>query len=267
MKKNLPELVEIAQICGWLAQWGWSEASGGNISIRLDDVPPEVINLPGGDSQPLPLTLPELAGRYFLVSGGGTRARDIAIDVEAGIGLYCVLPGGTEYRWLWGNNRPTIELPSHMAIHAALVKDRPAHHAIIHTHPPNLIALSHLPELQTPGALSDMLLRVQSEARLILPEGIGFLPHHLPGSLELGLASAEAIRKHFVVLWQLHGALASGETLSKAADYLEVVNKAAQIFWTLANAGRKPNGMTDEDIRVMLNHFGRWERYEFEGEL
>jgi rhamnulose-1-phosphate aldolase len=103
---------------------------------------------------------------------------------------------------------------------------------------------------------------MQSEARLILPEGAALLPYHLPGSLELGLASAEAVCHHFVVLWRMHGALATGQTLSQAVDYLEVVDKAARIYWTVAGAGRKPIGMSDEDIQTSLKKFGRWERFK-----
>lgn len=257
----IPELKEIEHICGWLARWRWSEASGGNLSVRLDSVPAEIEKLPAGPGQSLPLAVPNLANHYILVSGRGTRARDIATSAAAGIGLYRLLPGGNEYVWLWGHNRPTSELPSHLAIHQTLLQVRPEHRAIVHTHPPNLIALTHLPEFQEGNRLSDVLFRMQSEARLLLPEGLAHLPYHLPGSLELGLASAQAVRRHFVVLWHMHGALATGESLSKAVDHLEIVDKAATIYWTVTGAGRKPIGMSDEDIRTSLEHFGRWERF------
>lgn len=262
MLNLLPELKEISRISGWLAQWQWSEAAGGNLSIRLDDIPSELKDLTGGTPQSLPLATPKLAESYLLVSGSGTRARDIAEDPAAGTGLYRVLPGGQSYVCLAGNNRPTSELPSHLAIHHTLLDTRPAHRAVIHTHPPNIIALTHLPEFQDGRQLSDTLFRMQSEARLILPEGAALLPYHLPGSLELGLASAEAVRHHFVALWRLHGALATGETLSQAVDYLEIVDKAARIYWTVTSSGRQPTGMTDEDIHSALKKFGRWERFK-----
>ncbi len=262
MLNLLPELKEIARISGWLTRWQWSEAAGGNFSIRLDDIPSELKDLPEGPPQSLPVATPKLSGSYLLVSGGGTRARDIAEDPAAGVGLYRVLPGGQSYVWLAGNNRPTSELPSHLAIHHALLDARPAHRAVVHTHPPNIIALTHLPEFRDGRQLSDTLFRMQSEARLLLPEGAALLPYHLPGSLELGLASAEAARHHFVVLWQMHGALATGQTLSQAVDHLEIVDKAARIYWTVTGAGRKPIGMSDAEIERSLKHFGRWERYQ-----
>ncbi len=262
MLNLLPELKEISRISGWLARWQWSEAAGGNFSIRLDDIPLKLKDLPEGPPQSLPLATPKLSESYLLVSGSGTRARDIAEDPAAGVGLYRVLPGGQSYIWLAGNNRPTSELPSHLAIHHALLDARPAHRAVVHTHPPNIISLTHLPEFQDGHQLSDTLFRMQSEARLILPEGAALLPYHLPGSLELGLASAEAVCHHFVVLWRMHGALATGQTLSQAVDYLEVVDKAARIYWTVVGAGRKPIGMSDEDIQTSLKKFGRWERFK-----
>ncbi|OQY33820.1 MAG: hypothetical protein B6243_06105, partial [Anaerolineaceae bacterium 4572_5.2] len=83
MLNLLPELKEISRISGWLTRWQWSEAAGGNLSIRLDDIPSELKDLTGGTPQSLPLATPKLAESYLLVSGSGTRARDIAEDPAA----------------------------------------------------------------------------------------------------------------------------------------------------------------------------------------
>lgn len=259
---DLPELDEIARICGWLARLGWSEGAGGNLSVRVEEAASAIASMPGKEDHALPVEAPQLAGTHLLVTGRGTRARDIMEDPAAGVGLYRLSADGESAAWLWGNKRPTSELPSHVAIHAALAEARPTHRAILHTHPTALIALTHLPEFQAGNTLSTTLMGMQSEAWLHLPRGIAHLPYYLPGSLDLGLASAEAVRQgHAVVLWHMHGALATGDTLSGALDALQVVEKAAQIYWTVASGGRQPLGMQAEDIRRALEHFGYWEQH------
>ncbi len=257
----LPELAEMARVSRWLAQLGWSEAGSGNLSLRLEALPEQVAALPEGPALPLPLPVPRLAGRHLLLTGTGARARETPEDLQSAVGLFRVLPGGEALAPLWGNPRPTSELSAHVAVQEALLDARPRHRAVLHSHPANLIALTHLPEFQEGRRLSDVLLRMQSEARLLLPEGLAHLPFHLPGSVELGRASARACSRHLVVLWHMHGALATGETLSDALDHLELVDKAAQVYWTLRAAGVEPQGMRPEDVERSLRHFGRWDRY------
>lgn len=258
---QIPELAEIQRIHEWLALWRWSEASGGNFSLRMSALPSGVEDLSGEPPKSLPLEVPSLGGVYMLISARGARARDISKDVESGVGLYWILQNGAEFTCLWGNNDPTSELIAHLAIHQALSLSRSAHQAVLHSHPANLIALTHNPGFDNPKVLSDRLLRMQSEARIHLPEGIGWLRYHLPGSKELGDESARALLKTPVLLWHLHGAISIGENLSKALDYMEIVDKAAQIYWILTSSGIAPEGMRDEDLQRALRHFRIWERY------
>ncbi|NIM95490.1 MAG: rhamnulose-1-phosphate aldolase [Anaerolineales bacterium] len=259
--QSIPAIEDACRISHWLAHWHWSEGSGGNFSLRMDKLPEEAHALSGETPRPLPITVPSMGGSSLLISGRGTRARDIAADPKANLGLYWIIQGGEEITCLWGNCEPTSELPSHLAIHETLLEIRPSHKAVLHTHPPNLIALTHLQEFQDSFHLSDVLLRMQSEARIHLPEGIALLPYYLPGSLDLGLASVEALRRHSLLLWHMHGALTTGETLSNALDQMEVADKAAEIFWLLASAGRKSDGISNEDMKAALQHFDLWDRY------
>ncbi len=142
-----------------------------------------------------------------------------------------------------------------------LLEVRPRQRAILHTHPTNLIALTHIPEMRDAAHLGDLLLRMQSEARIHLPGGLAYVPFNLPGSDALGEVTAQALRETNVALWHMHGAIATGESISRALDYLEIVDKAAQIYWKLVSSGIEPSGMTDEHLRQSLEHFGLWEQY------
>jgi len=258
---SLPELGQMARVCRRLSALGWSEATGGNLSFRLGaerDVGPAPTSATPTE---LPVEVPHLAGRHLLVTGSGTRARDIAADPAAGVGLYRISDDARSYTWLAGNDRPTSELPSHLAIHDTLELVRPTHTAIVHTHPARLIALTHLPELRDARTLSDTLLSMQSEARLHLPEGIGYQGFHPPGSLEMGLDSAVHLRRRPVLLWHMHGALATGAGPDGALDLLEVVDKAADVYWTLRSAGVVPSGLDEVDLRASLSRYGKLDRY------
>jgi ribulose-5-phosphate 4-epimerase/fuculose-1-phosphate aldolase len=80
--------------------------------------------------------------------------------------------------------------------------------------------------------------------------------------LELGILSADEIKYRNVILWHMHGALSVGTSLSHAFDQLEVAEKAADIFWTLKNAGVTVDGMRQEDLDQSMDVFGRVDRYK-----
>lgn len=207
--------------------------------MRLEAVPRGLREMPGG-RVPLPFSVPALGGWFLLVSGTGSRARDTALHPAAETGLFEVLPGGGEMRWLAGRGRPTSELPAHLLVHEALLAARPGHRAVLHAHPAWFIALTHLPEFPPGSAMSEALLPLQGETRRILPGGVAHLPYAAAGSRALGEASAEAIRRCYVVVWQAHGALSTGADLAQALDYLQYAEKAAEIYWLLRLAGVTP---------------------------
>jgi len=255
------ELADFKATAAWLSRRGWSEAAGGNMSVRLDPQNNALAALHEENHIALPIDVPYLAGKAVLLSGSGTRAREIGQDAEPHIGLYKVSDDGRHYGWIAGNKTPSMELPAHFAIHNALEQHRPEDKAILHTHPASVIALFHVDGFDNGKTISDKILSLQSEARLILPEGIGFVGHELPGSLALGLVSAEKLKRHHLVLWQYHGLLATGETLAGAFDKLEVFEKSARVYWQLRAAGINPAGIPEPEIKDILTAFGRLDRY------
>ncbi|MFQ5921997.1 MAG: rhamnulose-1-phosphate aldolase [Anaerolineales bacterium] len=257
----IPEVRELVKVSTWLAQKGWSEAGSGNISIRFDQLPSGLENLGSGQPERLPLVAPKLGGRYMLVTAAGARAREMESELERGVGLFNIMHGGQDMVCVWGNPEATSELAAHVAIQEKLVDIRPEDRVVLHTHPANLIALTHLPRLRESRAISEALLRMQSEAHMLFPDGLRYVHYSTPGSVELGAGSAEELERARVLLWHMHGAVATGETLSRALDYLEYIDKMAEIYWILRSAGVHPRGMRDEDIQSSLKHFNLWERH------
>ena len=197
----------------------------------------------------------------MLVTAAGGRAREMESELERGVGLFNIMRGGQDMVCVWGNPNATSELAAHIAIQEKLIEIRPEDRVVLHTHPANVIALTHLPRFQDSRAISEALLRMQSEAHMLFPEGLRYVPYSTPGSVELGARSAEELQVSRVLLWHMHGAVATGESLSRALDYLEYIDKMAEIYWILRSAGVHPRGMRDEDIQSSLKHFNLWERH------
>ncbi len=255
------EVRELVKVSRWLARKGWSEAGSGNISIRFDQPPSGVDELEPGRPRRLPLAAPRLGDHYLLLTSAGSRAREMEDELELGLGLFHVKHSGEEMVCLWGNPEVTSELAAHIAVQQKLVEIRPEDRAVLHTHPANLIALTHLPRMQDSRALSQALLGMQSEAHIHFPDGLRYVPYGTAGSVDLGRRSAEALGRARVLFWHMHGAVATGESLSRALDYLEYVDKMAQIYWLLRSAGVRPRGMRIKDIQSSLMHFNLWERH------
>ncbi len=254
--KEIPELQDIRHAAYWVSHRGWSEAGSGNFSIRLRDQPEDLRSIDAMAKRKMPLKAPELKGEYLLITTNGSRMRDMINELEGNVCLVRVLSNGEEYALLWGKERVTSEFTAHIAVQSMLKKERPEFRAVLHTQPTKLVALTHSPSFHSPEKLVDVLFRMHPENRAILPERIEVLPYAVPASLELGLATARALRSHRLVLWEKHGVVSIGGDLEEALDYVELMEKAAELYWTVASAGIEPTGLSDEQIAETLGAFG-----------
>lgn len=236
-------LDEVSRIAGHLASYPWAEAGAGNLSILLPErVRPQLAATPGlAEAHPQALPLAALGGRCLLVTQTGSRMRDLAAYPPDGLVL-AELDPTAETLWITGG-RPSSELESHLAIHATILETRQAPGGIIHTHPPSLIALSHLgqagpalrrceaPPLEAcaPPHLAGFLGSITPEAAMLLPQRMTVLSPEDPGSQALARRSAEAARKYQVIVWPYHGVIAWGADLAEALDLIECAEKAAEI--------------------------------------
>ena len=250
-----PEIKQIANVADWLAKRGWAEANAGNLSVRLDSAH-AAERRGNGASYPLDHAFPLLDGIAFLVTATRSRARDVSRDPEKAIGLVQVINKGNAARLKWGAGPPTSEFPAHLAVHAMCIEQRPDMRAILHTHPPYLIAMSHLPELREPGALNRALRKMHPEVGILVPDGVAGMDYRIPGSFELGFATRDALQRANVALWPMHGVVSLAPDLDTALDQVEIIEKAAMIYMLVLTTGQKPLGLTDEQVSQSREFWG-----------
>ncbi len=207
---NLMHPVEqINVIIGRIYRSGMTTTSGGNISIKDDNG--DVWITPSG------------------VDKGSLTTKDIV----------CVKKDGS----VKGLHKPSSEFPFHKAIYEA----RPELKAIIHAHPPGLVAFSIA--RQVPNT------NIVPQARFICGE-IGFAPYGCPGSEDLGRKIATEFKntKYKAVIMENHGVVLGGTDMMDAYQRFETLEFCCR---TIVNAGTLGNvkTLTDEQISQYSNHF------------
>lgn len=182
-------------------RYGLTTISGGNVSMREEN----------GDIWITPSRLDK----------GKLRREDII----------CVRADGTTE----GCHPPSSELLFHREIYRARHDIR----AIIHAHPPALVAFSLV--RQVPDT------RLIRQAREVCGE-VGFAPYELPGSLALGQKVAGIFRKgHNCVILENHGTVVGGTNLGTAFYVLETLEFTGRTIMR-AKALGEPRFLSDNEI-------------------
>ena len=158
------EVEKIAEVAGYLWQNGWAERNGGNITVNVTDlVDDEIKALPAiSEVKQIGTALPALKGCYFFCKGTGKRMRDLARWPMENGSIIRILDDCASYVIIADNPvMPTSELPSHLSVHARLIEKGSNYKATVHTHPIELIAMSHNKKFMGKDVLSNLLFAVQ----------------------------------------------------------------------------------------------------------
>lgn len=132
--------------------------------------------------------------------------------------IMCVRADGN----IEGKHKPSSEYPFHRAIY----KRRPDIKAVIHAHPPGLVAFSIVRKIPDTNTLSQAKFSCGA---------VGYAPYALPGSEELGKEIAQEFEKGFdSVIMENHGTVVGGADLDNAFQRFETLESVAV---TLLNAG------------------------------
>ncbi|MDR1918853.1 MAG: rhamnulose-1-phosphate aldolase [Tannerellaceae bacterium] len=254
----MAEINRIAEVAGYLWQKGWAERNGGNISVdvtaHLDPCQRQMAPAKAGIALQEPVKA--LATAVFYVTGTGKRMRYVAQDPFANGSLIRIAADGASYDILTQELvAPTSELPSHLLMHDYLRTAGRQTRVVLHTHPTDLIGLTHCKPYLDSTRLTRLLWSMIPECRIIVPKGIGIVPYEIPGTLELAHATIQQLRWHDVLFWEKHGILAVGEDIIECFDAIDTLSKSAQIFFSARAAGHEPEGMTDSQLDDLVEAF------------
>ncbi len=248
------EVEKIAEVAGYLWQNGWAERNGGNITVNITKfIDDEVRQMPAiSEVKPIGTTLPYLKGAYFYCKGTGKRMRDLARWPMCNGSVIRILDDCASYEIIADNPvQPTSELPSHLSVHNHLIEKGSAYNATVHTHPIELVAMSHKKEFLEKDVLTNILWSMIPETKAFCPLGLGIIPYTLPGSVELAEATLRELDDYDVVLWEKHGVFAQGLDVMDAFDQIDVLSKSAKIYVNARSMGFIPEGMTQEQMKEM----------------
>ena len=255
MKK---EIDKIAEVAGYLWQNGWAERNGGNITVNITElVDDEIRRMPAiSEVKQIGVTLPALKGCYFYCKGTGKRMRDLARWPMDNGSVIRILDDCASYVIIADNAvMPTSELPSHLTVHNHLIESGSAYKATVHTHPIELVAMSHNKKFLGKDVLTRILWSMIPETKAFCPLGLGVVPYQMPSSVKLAEETVKGLQEHDVVLWEKHGVVAIGNDALEAFDQVDVLSKSAQIYLQARSMGFVPDGMTDEQMAEMTRAF------------
>ncbi len=259
---NRPSLAkqvsDVAEVAGYLWQKGWAERNGGNITINITDVIDDEIRAmkPISDSISIGRTLPNLKGCYFFCKGTNKRMRDLARWPMENGSVIRISDDCSSYVIIADNPvKPTSELASHLSMHNYLIGKGSSYKAALHTHPIDLVAMTHNPAFLKKDVLTNLLWSMIPETRAFCPRGLGIIPYKMPSSFELADATIKELEEYDVVMWEKHGICAVGEDVMEAFDMIDTLSKSAQIYLTAKSMGFEPEGTSQEQMEELKRAF------------
>lgn len=262
--KDFLETVEI------IYKYNWAERNGGNISYIIDEkiIEKHTMNSKSTFGNSISLQCSKLNNKFLLVTGSGKFYRNIINPekIKDNCGIIKITNDGKSYEVVWGfenNSKPTSELPSHLQSHSTRMNIDSKHKIVIHSHLTHLIALSFLVPLDE-KELTHKLWEMISECSVVFPEGLGIVPWMLPGSNEVGMATAEKMKTYKNVIWPHHGIFASGDTFDNVLGCLEIIDKASYIYLNILQAKCEiKQTITNSNLKEMEKGFNIKLKSEF----
>lgn len=250
-KQLAEEVYKVSEVAGYLWNKGWAERNGGNITINITEFVDDKIRMMPAISKTFEIgrCLENLKGCYFYCKGTNRRMRDLARHPMENGSVIRILDDCSSYEIIADNPvLPTSELPSHLSVHNYLIGIGSTYKASVHTHPTELVAMSHSSRFLEKDVASRLLWSMIPETKAFCPRGLGIIPYKLPGSLELADSTIKELADYDVVMWEKHGVFAVDNDVLSAFDQIDVLNKSALIYIASRNMGFEPEGMSDAQM-------------------
>lgn len=257
---NANYVQEMIEVTTNLYRLGWDERNGGNISYLLEENevlpflnPTEVIR-----EIPMIFDATSLAGKYFIVTGSGKYFKNVQANPAENLGVIRVKEDGKTLQLLWGLENdavPTSELPSHFMSHMARLEVDTENRIIMHNHATHLLAMSFTHDLDE-KAFTRTLWQMCTECLVVFPEGVSILPWIVPGTTEIGEATAAKMKETRLVLWPQHGIYGAGKDMDEVFGLIETAEKAAEVYTYVCAQGGIKQTISDENLRLLADSFG-----------
>ncbi len=251
---------EMIEVTSNLYRLGWDERNGGNITYLVDEAEVQKYIDTTKVIRNIPMSFDgkELVGKYFLVTGSGKYFKNVQSDPENNLGILRVAEDAHSVDLLWGysdGGLPTSELPAHFMGHIARLAVDPENRVVMHCHATHLLAMTFSHEI-TSKAITRTLWEMCTECLVVFPEGIKVLPWLVPGSNEIGEATAKAMKDFRLVLWSFHGVYGAGRTIDETFGLIETAEKAAEVYTYVQAQGGMKQTITDENFKALAKQFG-----------
>lgn len=262
-----PFVKEMVDVTSNLYRLGWDERNGGNISYLLDEAEVSEYLDTTNVLRNIPMAFDgtALKGNYFIVTGSGKYFKNVAQDPANNLGVIRVAEDGQSVDLLWGytdGGVPTSELPAHLMSHIARLEVDPENRVVMHCHATHLLAMTFSHEL-TAKAITRTLWEMCTECMVVFPEGVQVLPWLIPGSNEIGEATAKKMQEARLVLWSFHGVYGAGKTMDETFGLIETAEKAAQVYTYVQAQGGVRQTISDENFIALAKQFGITPNPEF----
>jgi rhamnulose-1-phosphate aldolase len=254
-----PFLQEMKEATENLYRLGWDERNGGNISYLLseEEVLPYLNVNQVKRTVEMNFDASALAGKYFIVTGSGKFFKNVTKNPSVNLGVIRIAENGKSYEILWGfedGGIATSELPTHLMNHIVRLAADKNHRVIMHCHATNLIAMTFTHSLDE-KEFTKTLWEMCTECLVIFPEGVGLIPWIVPGTLEIGEASAKKMKDVRLVLWPHHGIFGAGTTIDETFGLIETAEKAAEVYTIVCAQGGKKQTITDTQLQDLADTF------------
>jgi len=248
---------------------GWHERNGGNLSYRIKEEEIASVKEDLKEAalwQPIGVSVPNLAGEYFLVTGSGKFMRNVILAPQDNLAITVIDEKGENFSVVWGlekGGRPTSEFPTHLMNHS-IKKDltHGRYRVIYHSHPANVIALTFVLPLDD-AAFTREIWEMATECPVIFPRGIGVVPWMVPGGREIAEATGKLMREYDVAIWAHHGIFCAGEDFDLTFGLMDTVEKSAEICIKVLSMGGKKQTISAQNFRDLARDFKVDLREEF----
>ena len=158
-----------------------------------------------------------------------------------------------------GKHKPSSEWPFHKAIYDI----KPQMHAVIHAHPPGLVAFSIVHQVPNTNLIP--------QAKRVCGT-VGFAPYDVPGSMALGekiAATFEQNPEYMAVIMENHGVVLCGTDMQDAYQRFETLEFASRTILNAQTIGT-PNYLTDDQMeafeQTIPHNYPRFEGAQYTSE-